>query len=312
MDPALLDRFNAGEVLAASRVMSLIERGGGDAQAALAALFPKTGSATRVGITGSTGSGKSSLVNALIRRYRERGETVGVVAEDPTSPFTGGAILGDRVRMHHAIGDPGVFVRSIASRGNETGFSLVATELADALDAFGLDMVLLETIGIGQLEYRIRNSADTTVVVFTPESGDDVQTIKSGLMEIGDIFVVNKSDRPQAARFAEDITATLSLRYSDAEWKPPTLQTVATEETGIDAVVSAIDAHQVYLEGNGRRAQKRTHALEERVRLGAEQLVCSEFWGKPYMTERFNGIFEQVTKGQLSPFEAARRLVEKE
>ncbi len=242
------DKFRAGDMLAASRLMSCVERGGPEAEAVLSRLFPDVGRAYRVGITGGTGSGKSTLIDNLIGRIRSAGQTVGVVAEDPTSPFSGGAVLGDRVRMTGATGDTGVFIRSIASRGSETGFSVLADELADVLDAFGRDMILLETIGVGQLEYKIRFSASTTVVVFTPESGDDVQGLKSGLMEVGDIFVVNKSDRPQADLFVADLRSTLKVRYRGADWSPPVVATTAHEDGGSGELMDAILVHRGYLE----------------------------------------------------------------
>ena len=248
MQSDYLDAFYRGDMLAASRMMSVVERGGPEAEAVLNALFPKVGRAYRVGVTGLTGSGKSTLVNQLTQQFRQRGSTVGVVAEDPTSPFTGGAILGDRVRMLDAAGDEGVFIRSIASRGSESGLSATATELADILDAFGRDIVFLETIGIGQLEYRIRYSGHTTMVVLTPDAGDDVQSLKSGLMEIGEIFIVNKADRTHAERFAADPESMLDLTAGEREWHPPVIRTVATKGDGIDELLQALDRHRSFLD----------------------------------------------------------------
>ena len=306
----LFEQFNAGQALAASRVMSIVERGGENAEQVLDRLFASTGGAYRVGITGGTGGGKSSVINALTRRYRDAGKTVGVVAEDPTSPFSGGAILGDRIRMAHAVGDDGVFVRSIASRGSETGFSVLADELADVLDAFGRDVILLETTGVGQLEYKIRFSADTTVVVFTPEAGDEVQSLKSGLMEIGDVFAVNKSDRPHADAFARHLNSILEIRYHDEGWAPPVISTVGHEEKGIAELHEAIAGHRRYLDSDGRLAARRAEGLESRVRSIAAEKLGHVFWGNPYIKSRFGGIFEEVTGGSLSPYAAARRLVE--
>lgn len=306
----LFDRFDGGEVLAASRVMSIVERGGEDAEAVLDRLFPRLGRAYRVGITGGTGGGKSTIINALVRRLRDEGRTLGVVAEDPTSPFTGGAILGDRVRMNHAVGDDGVFVRSIASRGSETGFSVLADELADVLDAFGRDIILLETTGVGQLEFRIRYSADTTVVVFTPEGGDEVQSLKSGLVEIGDIFVVNKADRPQADAFARHLSGALELRYEGRDWVPPVVATIAHEEKGIEDLHAAIGRHRRHLADDGRLQARRRAGLERKVRSIAEEKLGAVFWRNPYIQSRFGGIFREVTGGSLSPYAAARRLVD--
>jgi LAO/AO transport system kinase len=268
------------------------------------------GRAYRVGITGGTGSGKSTLIDGLIRRLRTRGLTIGVVAEDPTSPFSGGAILGDRIRMTGAAGDPGVFIRSIASRGSDTGFSVLADELADVLDAFDRDLILLETIGIGQLEYKIRFSAYTTVVVFTPEGGDEVQTLKSGLMEIGDIFVVNKADRPNADRFVSDLRTTLDFRYHGDEWVPPVVSTVASSGEGVDELVETIDTHRRRLVEKDLLEERRRQGLRNRIRYLAEEKITGLFWGNSYIQKRFDGIFKRVVSEGLSPYEAAALLVE--
>jgi len=304
------DAFRTGDRLAAARLMSIVERGGESAAAALDADFPFTGGAYRIGVTGSTGAGKSSLINALIAQIRASGDSIGIIAEDPSSPFTGGAILGDRIRMDRAVGDEDVFVRSIASRGSESGFSTEANELADVLDAFGMNTVLLETIGIGQLEYRIRAGTDTTVVVLTPEAGDEVQSLKSGLMEIGDVFAVNKADRPGSERFAGDIRSTLEVRYHGSGWIPPVVETVAHEETGIDELHGEIQRHRAFLsEGEGLAARRR-EGLEMRVRALADARVQSEFWENPYINEQFDGILVEVNAGKISPHAAALRLAD--
>ena len=235
---------------------------------------------------------------------------MGVVAEDPTSPFSGGAVLGDRVRMTCATGDSGVFIRSIASRGSESGFSVLADELADVLDAFGSDIILLETIGVGQLEYKIRFSASTTVVVFTPESGDDVQGLKSGLMEVGDIFVVNKSDRPQADLFLASLRSTLKVRYRGADWSPPVVATTAHEGVGSDELVDAIVVHRGYLEQSGRLEERRNEGLRNRIRYLAEDKIKRRFRGNPYIQAQFDVIFERVISEQISPYEAAATLID--
>jgi LAO/AO transport system kinase len=303
------DKFRAGDKLAASRLMSRVERGGPEAEAVLSRLFPDVGRAYRVGITGGTGSGKSTLIDGLIGKIRAGGQTVGVIAEDPTSPFSGGAVLGDRVRMTGAAGDAGVFIRSIASRGSESGFSVLADELADVLDAFGSDIILLETIGVGQLEYKIRFSASTTVVVFTPESGDDVQGLKSGLMEVGDIFVVNKSDRPQADLFLAGLRSTLKVRYRGADWSPPVVATTAHEGVGSDELADAIVVHRGFLEQSGRLEERRNEGLRNRIRYLAEDKIKRCFRGNPYIQAQFDVIFERVISGQISPYEAAAALI---
>lgn len=305
-----LERFKQGETLAASRLLSAVERGGDEAEQVLDALFGDVGHAYRVGITGLTGSGKSTVINELTRLYRARKLTVGVIAEDPTSPFSGGAILGDRIRMSVALGDDGVFIRSIASRGNETGLSATATELADVLDAFGRDVILLETIGIGQLEHRIRYSAHTTVVVLTPDAGDDVQSMKSGLMEVGQVFVVNKSDREHAKRFADDLRSTLELRTPQGAWMPPVIDTVAVDGTGIDALESAIGRHRDHLGQDGRMEALRVDSLSARTRQLAEEKLRTVFWDSAYIVERLDGVMGDVLQGRKSPYRAAREIVE--
>lgn len=310
MADTLFERFESGDPLAASRLMSRVERGGEEGEAVLRRLFPRMGRAYRVGLTGGTGSGKSTLADGLTRRYRQEGRTVGIVAQDPTSPFSGGAVLGDRIRMTGSAGDPGVFIRSIASRGGQTGFSVLADELADVLDAFGRDIVLLETTGVGQLEYKIRYSALTTVVVFTPEGGDDVQGLKSGLVEIGDVFAVNKSDRPGADAFAADLKATLGYRYGGVEWSPPVVSTVAHEGKGVDELARAVADHRAHLENGGGLEARRREGLRYRVQYLAEDKISGLFWGNPYIRSRFDGIFKRVVSEALSPYEAAEMLAE--
>lgn len=217
----LLEEFRAGKRPALARVISIVENGRPGAQALLQALHAQLGRARRIGITGPPGAGKSTLVAALIAALRARGDTVGVVAVDPSSPFTGGALLGDRIRMGEATLDPGVFIRSMASRGSLGGLALTTKEVADVLDAFGFDHVLVETVGVGQSELDIAAAADTTVVVLVPESGDSIQAMKAGLMEIADLFVINKADRPGAERLAREVEMMLHLRAGRAMQNVP-------------------------------------------------------------------------------------------
>lgn len=290
--------------------MTIVERGGDEAEAVLDALFPRTGRAYRIGITGLSGGGKSTLVNQLISRYRREGLTVGVVAEDPSSPFSGGALLGDRVRMVASHGDAGVFVRSIASRGSETGFSEKADELADVMDAFGRDVILLETIGIGQLEHKIRFSAHTTVIVLTPEAGDDVQSLKSGLMEIGDIFVINKSDRPGGREFADDLRSIIRLRSGEHGPLPAVVATTATKGEGLDRLVEAIREHRSRLETNGLMEGKRADALESRLKTLVEEKLKDILRENGYYRSRFDEALDGVVAGRVSPYKAAAGIVE--
>ena len=304
----LLGRFATGDALAASRLMSVVERGGADAEAVLDALFAKTGRARRIALTGPGGAGKSTLADGLMRRFRAAGKTVGIVAEDPTSPFSGGAVLGDRVRMTHAAGDAGVFVRSLASRGSETGISPLACELADVLDAFGRDVLLLETMGVGQVETRIRFASDTVVVVMTPESGDEVQSLKAGLLEVADVFVVNKSDRSGADAFAADLTAIAGLR-APGEWVPPVVQTVGNDGRGFDALEGALESHRAHMAAEGRGARRRHEALRERVRALVEAAWREAWWQDPTARAEFDGMVEHVAGGAMSPHRAAQEIV---
>jgi LAO/AO transport system kinase len=304
----ILSRMDSGDILSASRAMSAIERGGVDAEAMLDAIHPKTGRAWRIAFTGPGGAGKSSLIDRVIARERARNRTIGIVAEDPSSPFSGGAILGDRVRMSHAQGDAGVFVRSLASRGSETGLSALAGELADVMDAFGRDVVVLESMGVGQVETRVRYMADTVVVVLTPEAGDDVQTMKSGLLEVADILVVNKSDRAGADALAADLQSVTALRAPRDGWTTPVVQTAATEERGIDALDGALASHRAHMQEGGRRDARRREALRERVRLLLEERVRADLWRDPTLRERFDAILEAVVGGRTSPYRAARDL----
>jgi LAO/AO transport system kinase len=275
-DPALI---LAGDRRALARLLTHVEAGRGPAEAALAALFPHTGRAHLVGVTGAPGTGKSSLVNALARVLRGQGRTVAIVAVDPTSPFTGGAILGDRIRMRDLAGDPGVFIRSMATRGALGGLARTTADVVQVLDAAGFDVVLIETVGAGQSEVEIARTAHTTVVVEAPGLGDDVQGLKAGILEIADVLVVNKCDQPGAEAAVRTLRAALDLgraagRRADPgapeAWSPPLLQTVAVQGTGVAELAEALARHRDYLQSSG--AQRRferarlAQALEARLR----------------------------------------------
>ncbi|MBS3783459.1 MAG: methylmalonyl Co-A mutase-associated GTPase MeaB [Anaerolineae bacterium] len=257
-----------GSRYALARLISLVENGNSGARSALAALYGHTGQAHLVGITGPPGSGKSTLVNALAKKLRQQDVTVGIIGVDPTSPFTGGALLGDRVRMRDLAGDPGVFIRSMATRGSLGGLAQATNDVVKVLDAAGFDVVIIETVGAGQSEVEIARTAHTTVVLEAPGMGDEVQALKAGLMEIADILVVNKADRPGAARTARALEMVID-RHAPADqngWQPPILQTVALDGTGVPEVLNAIAEHRDHLRATGLLAKR------ERLRVEAELL----------------------------------------
>ena len=262
---SLVERLRGGDPRALSRAITAVENQTGESRKLLKLLFPLSGSARIVGITGAPGAGKSTLVDQLAHHYRRQKLTVGIIAVDPTSPFTGGAILGDRIRMqaHHA--DPGIYIRSMATRGSLGGLATTTADVATVLDAAGRDLVLIETVGVGQDEVDIVRLADVTVVIVVPGMGDDVQTIKAGIMEIADIFVINKSDREGTERVEREIRAMQSLATRKDSWSPPIIKTVATEGSGTSELASAIADFESHLEKTGLLLQKRSRNWQERL-----------------------------------------------
>jgi LAO/AO transport system kinase len=260
-----VERIRAGEVRALARAISVIEDNAPGAAQLLKALFPFSGKARVIGLTGAPGAGKSTLVDQLAREYRKQERTVGIIAVDPTSPYTGGAILGDRIRMqtHHA--DSGVFIRSMATRGNLGGLARATIDVATVLDASGKDMVLIETVGVGQDEIDIVRLADVTIVILVPGMGDDVQTIKAGIMEIADIFVINKSDREGADRVEREIRSMQSLAMRHDHWTPPIVKTVATEGKGIHDLAVAVANYEQFLQKQDLLLKKKISNWRERL-----------------------------------------------
>lgn len=260
----LIDRFLAGDRRALARLLSHVENRTPLGHRVIHDIFGRTGKAHIVGITGPPGAGKSTLTNALIREFRRQGRTVGVVAVDPSSVITGGATLGDRIRMNENFDDPGVYIRSMATRGQMGGLSLAVTGAVHLLDAFGFDVVLIETVGVGQDEVDIAETADTVLLVQVPGLGDSIQTIKAGVLEIADILVVNKADRPDARQLVRDLR-TMLLLGEKAAWSIPIVETVATEGTGIPRLVREIDAHAAFLAEEDRRAARVERRLMREV-----------------------------------------------
>src|SRR5262245_35432655 len=256
MRDQLLQDFHKGDTRALSRIITLVENRSPDSLALLQQLFPLTGKCRVVGVTGSPGAGKSTLVDRLASAYRQEGKKLGIVAVDPSSPFTGGAILGDRIRMQAPSVDPGVYIRSMATRGNLGGLSAATADVVGVLDAAGKDPVIVETVGVGQDEIDIVRLADISIVVLVPGMGDDVQALKAGIMEIGDIFVINKCDRPGVEKMERAVLAMLSLAHRSDGWQPPVVKTVATEGGGIDELVSTIQRYYSFFENSAERVEK--------------------------------------------------------
>lgn len=303
----LLDRFTAGEPRALARAISLVENQRPGFEALLHALHGRLGRARRIGITGPPGAGKSTLTSALARQFRDAGETVGVIAVDPSSPFTGGALLGDRIRMDDLATEPGIFIRSMATRGSHGGLSATTREATDLMDAFGFERVLLETVGVGQSELEIASQADTTVVVLVPESGDGIQAMKAGLMEVADVFVVNKSDRPGADRLRKELRMVKHLRESAESdgWEPPVLLTVASEGEGVSELATSLDEHASHLAETGALGDRRHAAALEHTRMVLERTMsrrAAAAWMRVLAVEG-----DPLAAGD-SPYEVARRI----
>jgi len=300
-----------GDRYALARLISLIEDRHAAAQDAMSALFPHTGRAHLIGVTGPPGSGKSTLVNALAQQIRELERTAGIIAVDPSSPFTGGALLGDRVRMRDLTGDPGVFVRSMATRGSLGGLAQATNDVVKVLDAAGFDVVLIETVGAGQSEVEIARTAYTTVVLEAPGMGDEVQALKAGLMEIADILVVNKADRPGAARTARALEMVIdrnAARDSDA-WQPPILQTIALDGSGVPELLDAIDEHRRHLCATGLLAERERRRVEREL-VGVLERELLDRLVSRLGREHLDRWIERVVAREVDVYTVASRLCE--
>ena len=285
------------------RAISILEDGGAGQRELIRRVYGETGQARVVGITGPPGAGKSTLVDRLARLIRKNGQTVGILAVDPTSPFTGGALLGDRIRMSTLYTDPGVFIRSMATRGAMGGLARASRDAVDLLDAAGFDWVLVETVGVGQDEVDIVRSADTVVLVTNPGLGDDIQAIKAGILEIADVFVINKADREGVERTAKDLQMMLSIG-DHGEWLPPILKTVASREEGIDRVLAEIERHREHLAASGEIERRRRSHLRLRVETILKERVVAA-------ADRVLGVDREVERGherKIDPYRVADRL----
>jgi LAO/AO transport system kinase len=303
-----MEKLLSGDRVAVARAISIVENGEVEARALLRSLFARTGRSYRIGITGPPGAGKSTITSRLAMHYRERGLGVGIIAVDPTSPFSGGALLGDRVRMGEVETDTGVFIRSMASRGSLGGLSRTAVEAADVLDAAGKEIIIMETVGVGQSELDIAGAADTTVVVLVPESGDSIQAMKAGLMEIADFFVLNKADRAGADQAVMSIQMILHFREA-AEWNPSVLKATASTGAGITEIAELIDAHRVHLEKCGALALKRRKRMQQRITGLVSETLRVDFWS-PEREAMLARRMDAVMRMASSPYDVADELVD--
>src|SRR3954469_4985883 len=299
----------AGRYRALGRAISMVERDDPDADRLLAEIYPATGSARIIGITGSPGSGKSTLVASLARHYRAQQKRVGIVAVDPTSPFTGGAILGDRIRMADLYADRGVFIRSMATRGFLGGLARATNDVVDVLDASGFDVVLVETVGVGQDEVEVVRTVQTNLVILVPGMGDDIQAIKAGIMEIGDIFVVNKADRPGADKTVTEVTMMMSLVEEHGDYVPPIVKTVASKSEGVAELDEAITKHFDYLAASGELDRRNRERVRIRIETQLKEKFMDRLIGGTVPRAEYEALLEDVLRKRNNPHDTAESVL---
>ena len=305
----LVTRVLKGDARAVARAISKVEDGSGDAAELMRAVFPHTGRGLVVGITGSPGAGKSSLVDKLAALYRRRGERVGIVAVDPSSPFSGGAILGDRIRMQALGLDPGVFIRSMATRGNLGGLARATVDAVAILDAAGFEKVIVETVGVGQDEVEIVKTADVSVVVLVPGMGDDIQAIKAGIMEIGDVFVINKADRDGVLRTEKELEALLGLAHRPDMWSPPIVKTVATENRGLEELAAAVESYRDFQRTSSGAAGRRGAVARWRILELLRERLLARALEENGTRERLDALAAEVADKRRDPYSAVDELL---
>ena len=309
VDPAFLEKVLAGDFRAIARLITAVENGDLEAISYLRELFPHSGRCLTIGVTGAPGSGKSTLVDRIASYYRRRGDKVGIIAVDPTSPFSGGAILGDRIRMQSHSLDPGTFIRSMATRGNLGGLAAATGDVVMVLDAAGFQVIVVETVGVGQDEVEIARTADVTLLLLVPGMGDDVQAMKAGIMEIADIFVINKADHMGADRLETELKSLLATVRRHDGWQPALVRTIASEGQGTDECMAAIERYRKFLSESEFRSERQIRIQKNRLLEVARSMILQQLFQNQSAEARLDRLARQIVNRETDPFSAAEELL---